>query len=78
MLGERTSLMVNLSLLPVVGGLALCSATELSFNYVGFLAAVFNNCTPAERRAARGTIGGPTRGHWRRSLARHALGMISA
>ena len=43
-LGERTSLMVNLSLIPVVAGLALCSATELSFNYVGFLAAVFNNC----------------------------------
>ena len=39
MLGERTSLMVNLSLLPVVGGLALCSATELSFNYIGFFAA---------------------------------------
>ena len=44
MLRERTSLMVNLSLLPVVGGLALCSATEYSFNLTGFLAAVFNNC----------------------------------
>jgi solute carrier family 35 protein E2 len=44
MLGERTSLMVNLSLVPVVGGLALCSATELSFNFVGFFAAVANNC----------------------------------
>jgi solute carrier family 35 protein E2 len=43
-LGERTSFMVNLSLLPVVGGLALCSATELSFNYIGFFAAVLNNC----------------------------------
>ena len=43
-LGERTSVMVNLSLMPVVGGLALCSATELSFTYVGFFAAVFNNC----------------------------------
>ena len=43
-LGERTSFMVKLSLLPVVGGLALCSATELSFNYIGFFAAVFNNC----------------------------------
>ena len=29
MLNERTSLAVNLSLLPVVGGLALCSATEV-------------------------------------------------
>ena len=44
MLGERTSTMVNLSLLPVVGGLALCSVTEISFNYVGFFAAVANNC----------------------------------
>jgi solute carrier family 35 protein E2 len=43
MLGERTSAMVNLSLLPVVAGLALCSATELSFNYIGFFAAVANN-----------------------------------
>ena len=40
MLGERTSLHVNLSLLPVVAGLALCSVTELSFNYIGFFAAV--------------------------------------
>ena len=46
-LGERTSFMVKLSLLPVVGGLALCSATELSFNYIGFFAAVFNNCALA-------------------------------
>lgn len=44
MLNERTSFMVNLSLVPVVSGLALCSATELSFNMVGFLAAVINNC----------------------------------
>ena len=43
-LGERTSMMVNLSLIPVVGGLALCSATELSFTYIGFFAAVANNC----------------------------------
>lgn len=44
MLRERTSLVVNLSLVPVVAGLALCSATELSFNAIGFYAAVFNNC----------------------------------
>lgn len=44
LLRERTSLMVNLSLIPVVAGLALCSATELSFNTIGFYAAVFNNC----------------------------------
>tara|TARA_B110001452_G_scaffold206988_1_gene177130 strand:+ start:1477 stop:2034 length:558 start_codon:yes stop_codon:yes gene_type:complete len=40
MLGEVTSTLVNASLIPVVGGLALVSATELSFNMVGFLAAV--------------------------------------
>mmetsp|Transcript_18511 Transcript_18511/g.43164 ORF Transcript_18511/g.43164 Transcript_18511/m.43164 type:complete len:355 (+) Transcript_18511:73-1137(+) len=44
MMRERTSLPVSLSLVPVVGGLALCSATELSFNAIGFYAAVFNNC----------------------------------
>mmetsp|Transcript_11631 Transcript_11631/g.34479 ORF Transcript_11631/g.34479 Transcript_11631/m.34479 type:complete len:417 (-) Transcript_11631:93-1343(-) len=44
LLRERTSFAVNLSLVPVVGGLALCSATELSFNLIGFWAAVFNNC----------------------------------
>lgn len=43
-LKEHTSTMVNLSLLPVVGGLALASATELSFTRVGFFAAVLNNC----------------------------------
>lgn len=44
MLKEHTSLAVNLSLLPVVGGLAIASANELSFTYIGFFAAVFNNC----------------------------------
>lgn len=44
MLKEKTSLMVNLALVPVVGGLAICSASELSFNTIGFFAAVFNNC----------------------------------
>ncbi|KAJ7306429.1 hypothetical protein JRQ81_009779 [Phrynocephalus forsythii] len=32
-------LLVNLALLPVMGGLALCTATELSFNILGFSAA---------------------------------------
>jgi solute carrier family 35 protein E2 len=44
LLHQRTRLMVNLSLIPVVVGLALCSATELSFHAVGFAAAVANNC----------------------------------
>ncbi|KAE8592907.1 hypothetical protein XENTR_v10018914 [Xenopus tropicalis] len=42
-LGEYTGMMVNLSLLPVMAGLALCTATELSFNIVGFSAALSTN-----------------------------------
>jgi len=41
--GEVTGLYVNLSLLPVMGGLALCSANELSFNMMGFMAAIGTN-----------------------------------
>eukprot|EP00730_Choanoeca_flexa_P015031 TRINITY_DN6789_c0_g2_i1.p1 TRINITY_DN6789_c0_g2~~TRINITY_DN6789_c0_g2_i1.p1 ORF type:complete len:365 (+),score=57.10 TRINITY_DN6789_c0_g2_i1:70-1164(+) len=42
-LGQATSWQVNVSLIPVMLGLGLCSATELSFDMVGFLAAVSNN-----------------------------------
>ncbi|KAG9482333.1 solute carrier family 35 member E2B [Eleutherodactylus coqui] len=42
-LGEYTGMMVNLSLLPVMAGLALCTATELSFNVLGFSAALSTN-----------------------------------
>ncbi|XP_003461591.1 solute carrier family 35 member E2B [Cavia porcellus] len=42
-LGEYTGLLVNLSLLPVMGGLALCTATEISFNILGFSAALSTN-----------------------------------
>lgn len=42
-LGEYTGMMVNLSLLPVMGGLALCTATEISFNVLGFSAALSTN-----------------------------------
>ncbi|KAM6173561.1 solute carrier family 35 member E2B [Erethizon dorsatum] len=42
-LGEYTGLPVNLSLLPVMGGLALCTATEISFNILGFSAALSTN-----------------------------------
>jgi len=44
-LGERTGLYVNLSLIPVMGGLALCSWNESSFNMKGFLAALATNFT---------------------------------
>lgn len=43
LLGQVTGFYVNLSLLPVMGGLAVCSANELSFNTVGFLAALATN-----------------------------------
>ncbi|XP_016072348.1 PREDICTED: solute carrier family 35 member E2 [Miniopterus natalensis] len=42
-LGEYTGLLVNLSLVPVMGGLALCTATEMSFNVLGFSAALSTN-----------------------------------
>ena len=43
-LGEHTTTAVKLSLLPIAGGLALASATELRFNTIGFTAALLNNC----------------------------------
>jgi len=43
-LQERTSTPVALTLVPVVAGLVLCSASELRFDTVGFIAAVLNNC----------------------------------
>ncbi|XP_028308448.1 solute carrier family 35 member E2A isoform X3 [Gouania willdenowi] len=42
-LGEYTGLWVNLSLFPIMGGLALCTATEISFNTLGFSAALSTN-----------------------------------
>ncbi|KAM6977013.1 solute carrier family 35 member E2A [Aplochiton taeniatus] len=42
-LGEYTGLWVNLALLPVMAGLALCTATEISFNMLGFSAALSTN-----------------------------------
>ncbi|CAK9010631.1 unnamed protein product [Durusdinium trenchii] len=43
MLGEKTNILVVASLVPVAGGLVLVSSTELSFNIVGFAAAVATN-----------------------------------
>lgn len=42
-IGEKTSLIVNLSLIPIMGGLALASLTELSFHILGFAAALGTN-----------------------------------
>lgn len=42
-LGERTPWRVALSLMPIMIGLALCSANELSFHRMGFMAAMLTN-----------------------------------
>ncbi|XP_076060763.1 solute carrier family 35 member E2A-like isoform X2 [Oratosquilla oratoria] len=42
-MGEKTGLFVSLSLIPVMGGLALCSSNELSFSFMGFLCAMATN-----------------------------------
>ncbi|KAI5076617.1 hypothetical protein GOP47_0008682 [Adiantum capillus-veneris] len=44
-LGEYPSLLVVASLLPIVGGVALASLTEASFNWTGFLSAMASNVT---------------------------------
>lgn len=43
LLGEYSGLYVNLSLMPIMFGLAISTSTELSFNMTGFLAAISNN-----------------------------------
>ncbi|OAD57781.1 Solute carrier family 35 member E2B [Eufriesea mexicana] len=45
LLGEHTGLYVNLSLIPLMGGLALCSVNEISFDLRGFIAAMATNVT---------------------------------
>ncbi|XP_076278372.1 solute carrier family 35 member E2A isoform X3 [Lasioglossum baleicum] len=45
LLGEHTGLYVNLSLIPVMGGLALCSVNEISFDVRGFIAVMATNVT---------------------------------
>lgn len=40
---QPAGLWVNLSLFPVMAGLALCTATEISFNMLGFSAALSTN-----------------------------------
>lgn len=42
-LGEYSGIYVNLSLVPMMFGLAICTSSELSFVLVGFVAAVSNN-----------------------------------
>jgi solute carrier family 35 protein E2 len=44
-IGEVTGFLTNLSLIPIVLGLALCSSFELNFSAFGFFAAVLTNLT---------------------------------
>jgi len=44
-LGDQPTAAVVASLVPIAGGVALASATELSFNWAGFLAAMGSNLT---------------------------------
>ncbi|KAI3463018.1 hypothetical protein Pfo_019681 [Paulownia fortunei] len=47
--GERPSLWVVSSLVPIVGGVALASLTEVSFNWIGFGSAMASNLTNQTR-----------------------------
>lgn len=47
--GERPSLWVVSSLVPIVGGVALASFTEVSFNWIGFGTAMASNVTNQTR-----------------------------
>ena len=44
-LGTSTSVPVALSLLPITLGVAAASASELSFNWTGFISAMLSNLT---------------------------------
>lgn len=44
-LGDTPTIPILLTLLPIVGGVALASATEATFNWGGFLAAMGSNVT---------------------------------
>ncbi|CAJ2665347.1 phosphoenolpyruvate/phosphate translocator 2, chloroplastic-like [Trifolium pratense] len=49
LLGEIPTLWVLSSLLPIVGGVALASMTEVSFNWIGFSTAMASNLTNQSR-----------------------------
>ena len=68
-LGEQQSVPVLLTLLPIVGGVALASFAEASFNWLGFGTAMASNLTFQSRNVlskklmtdssgVRGTLGG--------------------
>jgi len=58
-LGSVSSWQTYLTLLPIVGGVALASLKELSFTWVGFIAAMVSNLSSALRGIlAKKTMGG--------------------
>merc|ERR1719506_3027124 len=59
MLGAIYSPITYLTLLPIVGGVALASLKELSFTWIGFIAAMGSNLSSALRGIlAKKTMGG--------------------
>ncbi|XP_047307411.1 phosphoenolpyruvate/phosphate translocator 1, chloroplastic-like [Impatiens glandulifera] len=48
-LGETPTPLIVISLLPIVGGIALASMTEVSFNWIGFWSAMASNLTNQSR-----------------------------
>ena len=45
LIGEVTSFWTNVSLIPIMLGLALCSSFEINFSIFGFIAAILTNLT---------------------------------
>ncbi|KAK9846393.1 hypothetical protein WJX81_002918 [Elliptochloris bilobata] len=61
-LGESPTAPVLLSLLPIVGGVALASASEVTFNWPGFLAAMGSNLTFQSRNVFSKKFMGKSKG----------------
>lgn len=45
LIGEMTGFWTNVSLVPIMIGLALCSSFEINFSFFGFLSAILTNLT---------------------------------
>merc|ERR1712170_44547 len=61
-LGDMPSVALVLSLVPVVGGIALASFTEPSFNWVGLFAALGSNITFTSRNVFSKKVMGAVKG----------------
>lgn len=67
-LGDKPTAPVLLTLLPIVGGVALASASEVTFNWLGFGSAMGSNLTFQSRNVlSKKVMAGSKVGHlWRR------------